>query len=361
MSGENATPGLYSSRPAIKVDGQEQPALADGLLTALVEETVEGLYRCELTLGNWGTNKSGGVGFLYFDRSLLEFGKPVELAMGGGEAAATVFTGRIMGLEGRFPSGRSPEVTVLAEDRLQDLRMTRRTRTFEDLSDADLFAQMASQHGLRPAIDVTGPTHKVLAQVNQSDLAFMRERARAIDAELWVEGDELHVQSHASRRADTIALGYGRRLIEFSVLADLARQRTSLAATGWDVSAKEAIQYEADESAVQPELEGKPGGAAVLRQALGERKDQIAASVPFTDEEAQHTAKSAYRRMARRFLTGVGLCEGDGRIRVGSYVELSELGPLFDGKYYVTEVRHLFNSQHGYRTQFRVERPWIGG
>ena len=36
-----------------------------------------------------------------------------------------------------------------------------------------------------------GPTYKTLAQVNQSDLAFMRERARSIDAELWMDGSKI--------------------------------------------------------------------------------------------------------------------------------------------------------------------------
>src|SRR5258705_8493580 len=43
----------------------------------------------------------------------------------------TLFEGRIMALEGQFPEGRQPQLVVLAEDRFQDLRMTRRTRTFK--------------------------------------------------------------------------------------------------------------------------------------------------------------------------------------------------------------------------------------
>ena len=32
---------------------KDQPALASGLLSALVVETTEGLYRCEARFGNW--------------------------------------------------------------------------------------------------------------------------------------------------------------------------------------------------------------------------------------------------------------------------------------------------------------------
>src|SRR5690606_381170 len=137
---------------------------------------------------------------------------------------------------------RPPELTVLAEDRFQDLRMARRTRSFEDVTDEDVFRRIASDHGLTPEIDAGAAVrHKVLAQVNQSDLAFLRERARAIDAEVWVKGDTLYVASRSRRGGEEIALAYGQRLHEFSVLADLAGQRTSFSVAGWDVGAKEPV------------------------------------------------------------------------------------------------------------------------
>src|SRR5271169_5522322 len=176
-------PTLYASRPTFTIGGQKQATLGDRLLGLMVEESVEGLYRAEGTFANFG-KVANSFDFLYFDRKILDFGTPLQIDMGAGVAAATVFNGRLMALEGRFPHKRPPEILFLAEDRLQDLRMTRRTRTFENLSDADLFQQIASQQGLQANVDVSGPTHKVLAQVNQSDLAFLRERARAVDAEL---------------------------------------------------------------------------------------------------------------------------------------------------------------------------------
>ncbi len=81
-----------------------------------------------------------------------------------------------------------------------------------------------------------GPTYKHLAQVNQSDLAFLRERARSIDAELWMEGSKLFGRRRARTAAATaIELTQGHELQSFIVLADLATQRSSVTANGWDV------------------------------------------------------------------------------------------------------------------------------
>jgi len=351
---------LYSARPAVLLDGGEDPALSLALLSLAVEETVDGLYRCEANFGNWGS-VGASVDYLYFDRRTFDFGKSLAVRLGEGDAEAQVFDGRITALEGRYPKQRPPEIQVLAEDRFQDLRMTRRSRAFEDVADRDLFEQIAGEHGLTPDVDVDGPQYRLVAQVNQSDLAFLRQRARSIDAELWVEGSTLHAQARTRRSAGDLTLTYGQRLREFSVSADLAQQSTRLVAGGWDVAAKEGIAEEADESAVANELDGGEAGGALLRSAFGERVQQVVHRVPQTSGEAQAVAESTYRTLARRFVRGRGVAEGDGRLRVGAHLELRQLGELFDGTYYVCAVRHTFDDVAGYRTHFCVERPGLGG
>jgi hypothetical protein len=37
------------------------------------------------------------------------------------------------------------------------------------------------------------------------------------------------------------------------------------------------------------------------------------------------------------------------------------VGPLFDGRYYVTRTAHLYDGIRGLRTQFECERPGLGG
>src|SRR5438105_3645052 len=220
-----------------------------------VEETSAGLYRCEATFANWGP-KDGRASFLYFDRQLLDFGKKLKVEAGGGVGAGQIFEGRVTALEGRYLRERPHELLLFAEDRLQDLRMTRRTRTFENMSDADLFQQVASQHGLRADVDVSGPTHKVIAQLNQSDLAFLRERARAADAEVWVSGDTLGVKMRSRRKTGDVTLTLGKGLLECSANADLAGQVSGFSVTGWDTSSKQAISYKATDTSLSGELNG---------------------------------------------------------------------------------------------------------
>jgi phage protein D len=356
MAGENERPRVGAARPGVAVAGQDSRSLMEGLLELRIHEGVDGLSSCEATFGNRGS-AGDRLSFLYFDRRLLDFGRELTISAGDG----TLFQGRISGLEAQFPEGGQPRIAVLAEDRYQDLRMVRRTRTFSDVTDADVFRTVAGDHGLRSDVRLPEVNHRVLAQLNQSDLAFLRERARTVDAELWMDGSTLHARPRADRTGPPLLLGYGNELHDFVVLADLSGQRSSITVGGWDVAGKQALKETADESVVSGELAGGRGGAGVLAAALGKRAESIVHSVPFTSQEARARAEAAYRHIARRFLVGRGVADTSPGLRAGATVRLDHLGELFSGTYYVTEVTHLFDDELGLRTEFAAERAGLGG
>ena len=355
--------GVVTAEAAFEIDGEAQSRLNSGLLSLVVEESTEGLYRAEARFGNWGS-RGGRMDYLYFDRTLLDFGRELAVTMGSGEAEDEIFRGVISAIEGHYLPGEPPQLVVLAEDAAQSLRLTRRTRTFEDVTDAEVFEQIANEHSLRPNIDLSGPRHKVIAQLNQSNLAFIRERGRRLAAEVWVAGDGLFVQSRTQRQqsGEDLTLQFGRGLMEFSVTADTANQYTGVVVSGWDIYAKDTIQHTAEDNVLGSELNGDQSGASIVDAAFGARPDRIARQVPLTTEEAQAMAEAAFRAQARRFVVGAGLARGDARIRVGRAIRLQGLGPMFNGTYYVTEARHIFSRQPGggYSTEFVVERPGLG-
>jgi phage protein D len=348
-------PGMNATRPKIVVGGNEDVDLSAGLLRMQLRETIQGLMQAELRFGNWGP-KNGAIGFLYFDGKKLDFGKSIQVKLDDD----LLFEGKVSAMEADFGEGRSPELAVLLEDRFQDLRMTRRTRTFVDQTDSDVIKKIAQDYGLQTDVDIDGPQHKVLAQVNQSDLAFMRERARAVDAELWIDGGKLLAKPRTKRNGSTLKLKFGADLREFTVVADLAAQRSSVQVTGWSVADKKAITHDADEQSISGELHGDSSGASILDSAFGKRKESVAHTVPLTDDDAKSQAETYYRMAARRFVVGNGLAQPNAKLRVGAIVDLDGVGPLFNGKYYLAEVRHMFDGAAGFRSEFTAERPGLG-
>jgi phage protein D len=350
-----AATAFVTALPKVKLGGRESGSLTQGLTRLAIHDRCDGLYSCEATFGNWGPT-GASVGYLYFDRAQLDFGKPFAIALEG----TTLFEGRITGLEAEFPEGRSAEITVLAEDRLQDLRMTRRTRTFTDTTDAEVFRSVAGDHSLTPDVDVSGPQHRVLAQVDQSDLAFLRERAHAIDAELWVDGTTLHATTYTRRAGGRLRVGYGKELHELTVLADLAHQRSSLTVGGWDVAGKQAIAERADDTALAGELGSGDSGASILERALAARHETAHRTQPSTPAEAKARAESLFRARARGFVSGTAIADTDAALRVGITLQIDGVGPLFSGDYRLVDVVHRYDLKGGLKSHLTVERPALG-
>jgi uncharacterized protein len=346
---------LVASRPQVLLGGQVNDALTDQLLTMRVDASIDGLTSCEAVFANWGPT-GATAGYQYADRSTLDFGKSLQVK----HRDAVLFDGKISGLEGRYPEADSPKLAVLAEDLLQVFRLTRRTRTFEQVSDGDVARQLAGDHGLQTDLDMPGPKHRVLAQVNESDLAFLRHRARATGSILWLTDKTLHVKARDRLTGSPLALSWGSTLHEFTVLADLAHQCTAYAVTGWSVADKKAIRVDADPSVLGSELAGT-SGAAALRSAFGARVEVAATQSPTTEEEAKALAESGFREQARRFVVGHGVAETRPELIVGVDVTIDRLGPSFDGRYHVEALTHRFDAVLGLRTEFRASRVGIGG
>lgn len=340
-----------NARPTIEVGGQPQTALSGNLLRFNAVETAAGVHRCEAVFNNWGP-VSATVGFLYFDRALLDFGKRVVIKLPSG----TVIDGAITAIAANFPAHTPPELSIAIEDRYRDLRMVTRTRTFDNVTDSDIARKIANDHALTLTVDLRGPIYKSVAQLYQSDLAFLRTRARLCDAELRLLGQQLYLKSRANSSSEALSLAFGQSLTSFSVTADTAAQPTKVTATAWDVANKAAASVTVSDSILGTHLRGGSSGAKVVTQAFGERPVNAALS-PL---DPHVLAESAFRTDAQRFVVGQGLSPCDARIAVGIMVRLAGLGPLFSGLYYVSEVNHLFDAQTGATTRFTVESPALG-
>jgi phage protein D len=352
---------LAATAPVFKVDGQVRGELARDVSRLEIEEATDGLKAMTLRLIAQGPQgNAADEQLLYLDGQILDFGKPIEISIGPSDGARLVFTGLISGIEAIFSEGAEPHVVVYAEDKLMQLRMTRRMKTWEEMSDADIASAIASQNGLRPDTAAPGPTYKVVQQWNQSDLAFLRERARLVQAEVWLESDKLCFKSRGNRDGTALTLVQGRDLIDVQLRADLAHQRTKVKASGFDAGARDQIDEEAGPEAIQAETSGGRTGPAVLQQAFGERVSYRVRENPLASGEASAWARAEMLRRCRAFLTVVGTTSGTPDMVVGSRLNLDRVGAPFSGDgYYAVRVCHTYDLASGHRTHFEAQRATI--
>jgi len=353
---------VVTARPRFEVDGSEEARLGEDLLRLEATEDEEGMTRLEAVFLNWGrTEESSEPGFAYFDGTILELGNEIVVHAGADDNEAQIFQGVITAIEACYPELRPPEIVVRAEDPLQWLRMRQRTRSFEQATDADMAGRIATDHGLTGDAGTEGPSYAQFWQVNQSDLGFLRERARTVDARIaWQDGRLLF----ASRRADDappIPLSRESELLRFQVSADLAHQRTEVRVHGYSVADKAGIHESAGPEAAASEAAGNSRtGPDLLGGIQSEAIEELHLEAPVTSEEAAALARSLMQRRMRRFVCGRGVTSGTPRMHVGSKIDLVDLGEWFAGVYHVAQVCHTFDQVDGLRTHFLAERAGLG-
>jgi phage protein D len=351
---------LSSTTPVFKVDGEAKGPLGRDVLRLEVEHTIEGLKTLTAHFIAIGAADAPEEQLLHLDGSDLDFGKQLEVSIGPPGDERIIFKGIVSALEADFDEGRPPRVVVFAEDALMKLRMTRRLKTYENVSDADIATQLAGEHGLSPETSADGPTYDVVQQWNMSDLAFLRDRARLVQAEVWVEDSKLCFKTRPNRTGTTLALVRGNQLISVRARADLAHQRSKVKVSGFDAKQRQQIEQEAGGDAISAEASGGVTGPSLLERALGERVSHRVREAPLLDAEATAWARAEMLRRARGFVTVTGTTSGTPDLVVGSRVTLERVGPPFEGgTYYVTRVLHTFDLTDGHRTHFDAERPTL--
>ncbi|HZI15779.1 MAG TPA: hypothetical protein VE153_35765 [Myxococcus sp.] len=353
---------VVSARPRFEVEGEAQGRLGVDLLRLEVSHDEDGMARLEAVFLNWGQAEQGRApGFMYFDERVLALGRRLVVRAGAEDNEAVIFDGYITALAGAFPDLRPPEIRVNAEDALQPLRLRERTRLFEDEDEGGMVDRIASDHGLRGGADTQGTHHRALWQVNQNDLSFLRERARAADARLEVGDGTLRFKPRRESGGSPIRLSWQNQLMRFEAAADLAHQRTEVRVHGWSVQDKSAIHGTAEKGVLDAEASGGKTGAKVLEDLGWEAVEHLHLEAPATEEEARALAEAQLKRRGRRFLFGRGVTDGTPRLTVGATVELLDLGDWFSGNWNVCTVRHTFDLKDGLRTFFSAERVDLGG
>jgi phage protein D len=349
---------VYSARPTIRLDDQENDRVARLLIGMEMTEHEGGLSALELRLVNVASLASGGAETAFEDERAIKLGTHIKVFAGNVDNPEEIFRGVVTGIEAEFSRDAPPELVVLAEDALQKARMKRRTKLHEDVTLASLAQSLAGDLGLTPRVTGLSDNVGTHLQLNESDLAFVRRLMRRYDADLQIVGDELQASARSDVQRGELELSLGSQLVRARVTADLAHQITEVTIAGWD--AAQGQRFSGNSSGVSLGPGSGRDGARLLRDALGERSEHLGYLTALDRGEARALVDATFDQRARGFVRVEGTTEGNPGLRVGTHVKLRGLSHRFDNTYYVVKACHRFDLAHGYQTDFEAECAYLG-
>lgn len=298
-------------------------------------------------------------------------GNGITIRMGYVGRLRDLFDGEITAIAPAFPESGGPTVRIDGYTRLHWLERGAKTRTFLQKTDKEIVQKVAQENNLTPSGAPKGPKYPYVFQYNQTDLAFLLERARRIRHEITIDKQKNLVFTKAKddeQKAYTLAWGNPQQatapngqvlpLRSFNPTLNTRKPLTKVEVRGLDRKSRKLIIGRAgagDEDAKK----GKKTGAAVAKGA-GRDAAKIVVNVPVdSKEEADALARAVYNRQLLEFLVATGSSIGLPELRAGRIVEIAGLGPRFSGEYYVTQVTHTISGA-GYATAFRARKGGIG-
>jgi phage protein D len=251
-----------------------------------------------------------------------------------------------------FSADRPPVVFVGGYDVGHRLARQRRSRSFVKMKDSAIAGQIAREAGLRSDATDTQVTFEYVAQANQTDWAFLTERAGRIGYELFVRDKVLHFRRPAFDGDAGRTFSLDSDVTEFRPRMSAVGQVGDVTVRGWDVKKKREVVGQAN---APSRMGGTALGAKAADTAFGRSMGVRVNLGPGSQAEADQIARGTYGGGALGFVSGMLECPGQPQVLAGTVVRVDGAGTRFSGPYYVAAVAHTLDSE-GYRTSLTVER-----
>jgi phage protein D len=298
---------------------------------------------------------------LVLAKSGITIGSKLQLVAHAAKDSAPepLMTGEVTALEVEL-DGTGTFTIVRGYDAAHRLLRGTRSETYQQVTYDDVVKKVALRNGLPLGpVHSTSTVHPLLCQANQTDWDFLKSLADAVGYHLGVEEGKLGFTrpTEASGVPDNPdasqpqALELGADLLRLRSAVTAAGQVPSVEVRGWDDGSQRAVVATVAAATTSAQIGVRPGELADRFAAPA----WVVTHVPHrTQATAEAAAKALAERVAGTFAELEGVCHGNPKLRAGVPVAIRNLGAPFDGKYTLSRVRHVFDSDSGYTTLISV-------
>lgn len=351
---EQILAGLYAPTARITVNGED--VLTDRFLEILstqVDLAIDKADQFTFVINNAFDIERRDFGDAL---QLFDFGASVEIEMGYQDRSKMelMIAGIVTSVTTSFPASSAPQLTIMGYDRSYCLMKGSGSDNWEDQTVASVVQEIAQKHNLDSVVDDTGIVQPKIEQNQESHYQFLERLAQRYGFEFFVHGTTLYFVEPANDESGVLELEWGRGLMSFSPVGNIAEQVAEIEVRGWDVNGKTEFIGTALAGVDEPGVErDEQAGGTYVAKVCSDTKVSVRRAVS-SQQEADQWAAALLKQRAEGFVRGDGETIGLPGIRPGTNIKLSGLGERFSRDYFIESCTHTVNAS-GYRTTFKVK------
>ena len=290
-------------------------------------------------------------------KSDFEPGKEIEIKVGYSSDEETVFKGIVI-KHGIKVRKKNSLLLVECKDKAVKMTAACKNKYSLDTKDSDVIEELIDTYGLEKDVASTTVTHKQIVQYNCTDWDFMLCRAD-VNGLLCIANDgKLSVAPPEFSGDAGLTIQYGATVHDLDAEIDARLQYKSIKGTVWNYTDQELSK---DTEAEDP---GVPDAgnlsADTLADVIGETEFRLFNSAKIEEPELQAWVNAAMLKNRLAKIRGKVTTDGTAAVLPGQLIQLNGVGERFEGKLFVTGIRHEINEGLWQTTfQFGISPEWF--
>ncbi|MBU2114517.1 MAG: Rhs element Vgr protein, partial [Gammaproteobacteria bacterium] len=320
-------------RLTISSDGA---TLADSISVVSIEIT-KALNRIPQAILTFSDGDMPNKDFPLSNQSQLAPGAKLVVKLGYDDDEQQVFSGVVVKHSISIRGSNQAELVVECRDPLFAATLARNNANFVDMTDSDIWQQLASKYGVSCDATATSESHAELVQYYSSDWDFMLLRAEVNGMLLCLDDGKLQVAPPEISSEPVLKVTYGDDLLSFNASVDARTQFSSVKSVSWDPASQQLQNDEAPSTALT--AQGNLA-ADTLAKVADIAEFRLQTTVPLSSDSLTSWAKAQQLKAALARIRGELRCQGSALLKPGVLLQVDGVGERFNGKVFVSQVRH---------------------
>lgn len=336
----------------ILIEG-EQLSAAYQVMTVAVEKEINRIPTAKLVIID---GDPASQDFELSNKDLLVPGKEIEIKAGYHSDEETIFKGVVISHNLRIRSNQS-FLIVECKDEAVKLTAGRKNHYFYDSKDSEILEEIIDAYGLNKEVEATKVQHKELVQYNVSDWDFCIVRAQANGKICVVDDGEITIKKPGFDQDEIETVSFGATMLDFDAEMDARNQVSKVTSYSWNSANQELLEIEGNKPGVSLNGNLTSGDLASVID-LKNLELKSGGATPDVELQEWADAKALFNELAK--IRGRVKFQGIPAVKPDTVLKLEGVGDRFNGKVYVSAVRHQISEGNWtVDAQFGIDPKWF--